>query len=280
MEKDNFSAEEDTSNQSIETVEYPEFDPDKAKGLRDTEAIEMVFWEQKENFLKNVEAEIDSGGLPEQVKDREKELWTTKIKVEKPEYFQKDDSGLADHLTDFMSNLDNGQIRLSHEITLPIDVLNNPEYTHIVSHELAHGLEGYSREGDKFTTGFNRLFEGGENYLGMCLNEGMTEYMAERFSGEKINYDTNEGGAVVGYPSYYKFIKFLSSAGVVKVDMRYFIDAYCLSGNEGNKAITTLRDKLVEAFPTKNGANALDNLATHNKDQIEYWISTYTQAID
>lgn len=279
MEKDNFSTEQDTSDQFVETVEYPEFNPDKAKELQDIEAVKTAFWEQKENFLKNVETEISSGGLPEQVKDREKELWTTKIKVEKPEYFQRGDGGIADHLTDFIRNLDNGQIRLSHEITLPIDILDNSEYKHMISHELAHGLEGYSQEDGKFTTGFNRLFKGGESYLGTCLNEGMTEHIAERFSGEKINYDTNKEDAVVGYPNYYKFIKFLSSAGVVKVDMKYFVDAYCLSGDEGDKAIATLRGKLAEAFPTENGANALDNLAAHKKDQIEYWISTYTQAI-
>lgn len=105
--------------------------------------------------------------------------------------------------------------------------------------------------------------------------------MAEFVSGQKNIYKKDEkAGAVPGYPNYYKFIKFLSSAGKTEVDMKYFVDAYCLGGGEGDKAIARLRDKLAEAFPTENGVNPLDNLAAHNKDQIEYWITTYTQNIN
>ena len=275
MEKDNFSAEQDNIGQPSEAVEYPEFNPDEAKKLRETEAVEMAFWDQKKNFLKNVETEIINGNLPKQLKEREDELWTIKPKVEELEYFSEDSSG-ADHLTDYMRNLDTGQIRRRHEVSLPINILENPEYPHIINHELAHGLEGYRDNG---LQGLNRLFENENNYLGMCLNEGMTEHMVERISGQKINYNMNEEGTTVGYPDYYKFIKFLSSAGATKVDMKYFVDAYCLSGDEGDQAIATLRDKLAEAFPTENGTNPLDNLAAHNQDQIEYWISAYTQNI-
>lgn len=277
MEKDNFSAEREISNQPFETVEYPEFNPDEAERLKNTEKVQMAFWEQKQNFLKNIETEIVNGDLPEQLKERENELWTMKVEVKDPEYFSQEGSGRADHLTDYMLNLDNGQIRRHHEISLPIDILENSERAHMINHELAHGLEGY---GDDGSQGLRRLFDGEDNHLGMCMNEGMTEYMAEKVSGEKINYSANNEGVVIGYPRYYKFIKFLSSAGKNVVDMKYFVDAYCLSGEEGDKAIAALRDKLAEAFPTENGTNPLDNLAAHNKDQIEYWIATYTQNIN
>ena len=292
MEKDNFSAEQDISSQPAEIVEYPEFNPDEAERLKNTEKVKMVFWEQKQNFLKNIETGIANGDLPEQLKERENELWTMNVEVKDPEYFSQEGSGRADHLTNYMLNLDNGQVRRRHEISLPIDILENPERAHMINHELAHGLEGYR---DENSQGLRRLFDGENNHLGMCMNEGMTEYMAEKVSGEKINYSANDeefisgkkniyekdrDGKIPGYPRYYKFIKFLSSAGKTEVDMKYFIDAYCLNGEEGDKAIVTLRDKLAEAFPTENGVNPLDNLAVHNKDQIEYWITTYTQNID
>lgn len=278
MEKDTFSAEQNVTGQQSEIVDYPAFDPEEAEKNQKTEAIQMAFWEQKKNFLENVEAAIDSGDLSPQLKDREAELWTTTVKIEDSEYFKKNEAGSADHLTDFMRDLDNGRIRVRHEISLPMDILDNPEHNHMITHELAHGLAGCRQEGDKFITGFNRLFENNNTYLGMCLNEGMTEHIAEKFSGEKINYNADENGLIMGYPTYYKFINFLSSAGNNKIDMKYFEDAYMLSGDEGDKAIATLRDKIAEAFPTENGVHPLDNLAAHNKDQIEYWLATYTKS--
>lgn len=276
MEKDNFSTEQEINNQPSEPVEYPEFDPDKAKELRETEATELAIGERKMKFLNNVDALIASGDLPSQLRDREAELWTVGIQVVSQDELKNEHHG---HVASHMFGYGNLSNRPHHEIILPDDILEYSFNEHMVNHELAHSLEGRSEDG--LESGLGRLFEGQDNYLGICLDEGMTEHMTELVSGQKNIYEKDKKADVVpGYPSYYKFIKFLSSAGKTEVDMKYFVDAYCLSGEEGDKAIATLRDKLAEAFPTENGTNPLDNLAAHNKDQIEYWIATYTQNIN
>lgn len=276
MEKDNFSAEQEIDNQPSESVEYPEFDPDKAKELRETEATELAIGERKMKFLNNIDALIASGDLPNQLQDREAELWTIGIQVVPQDELKNEHHG---HAASHMFGYGNLSNRPHHEIVLPDDILEYSFNEHMVNHELAHSLEGRSEDG--LESGLGRLFEGQDNYLGMCLDEGMTEYMTELVSGQKNIYEKDKkADAVPGYPNYYKFIKFLSSAGKTEVDMKYFVDAYCLSGEEGDEAIAALRDKLAEAFPTENGTNPLDNLAAHNKDQIEYWIAAYTQNIN
>ena len=280
MEKDNFSAEQDNIGQPSEAVEYPEFNPDEAKKLRETEAAMLAIGERKMSFLNNVDAKIASGELPNQLKDRENELWTTRIEVMPAEQIESSEhhpeGHLATHATDRYKLVD-GRLSCRHEIQFPEDVFEYDSSEQMIRHEFSHTLEGLN---DNLTAGMVRLFEDENNYLGMCINEGMTEYMAELISGQKNIYDRDEKiDKIPGYPRYYKFIKFLSSAGATKVDMKYFVDAYCLSGDEGDQAIATLRDKLAEAFPTENGTNPLDNLAAHNQDQIEYWISAYTQNI-
>lgn len=279
MEKDNFSAEQNNISQSSETIEYPEFDPDKARKLRETEITKNTIVEEEANFLLDIEDKIASGELPSQLQNRIKEVYGTNIEILPLEQIKASDGHTAQHIIEYYQNQDgSGSFYRSHEIYFPEDILERDAGPQMIRHEFSHALEG--TKDDASGEGLKRLFKDEKNYLGMCINEGMTEYMAELISGQKNIYEKGEDGKIPGYPNYYKFIKFLSSAGATKVDMKYFVDAYCLSGDEGDQAIATLRDKLAEAFPTENGVNPLDNLAAHNKDQIEYWIATYTKNID
>lgn len=283
MEKDNFSTEQDNASQPFEAVEYPEFNPDRAKELREieeTEATELAISERKVAFLKNVDTKIASGELPDLYKDagREGEIWTANIEVVPTEQIGTSEHHPQGHIANHISELyrlDDGTIAHLHKVQFPKDVFEHGSAEQMVRHEFSHMLEGVS---NNLAMGMTRLFKDEDNYLGMCINEGMTEHMAELISGQKNIYEKNKkDGKTPGYPNYYKFIKFLSSAGKTEVDMKYFVDAYCLSGEEGDQAIATLKGKLAEAFPTENGVNPLDNLAAHNQDQIEYWIHAYTQ---
>ena len=280
MEKDNFSAEQDNTSQPSEVVEYPDFDPDKAKKLRETEATMLAIGERKMSFLNNIDAKIASGELPDLYKDvgRKREIWSAGIEVIPAEQIETTEEHLgrafANHVSD-RYRMNDGRLAYRHEVQFPEDIFEYDAGEQTIRHEFSHMLEGLNSD---LVAGMNRLFEDENSYLGTCINEGMTDYMAELVSGQKNVYEKDEkNGKIPGYPRYYKFIKFLSSAGATKVDMKYFVDAYCLSGDEGDQAVATLKNKLAEAFPTENGTNPLDNLAAHNQDQIEYWISTYTQ---
>ena len=95
MEKDNFSAEQEINNQPSEAVEYPEFDLDKARKLRETEATMLAIGEQKMKFLNNIDTMIASGDLPSQLQDRETELWTIGIQVISPDELKNEHHGHA-----------------------------------------------------------------------------------------------------------------------------------------------------------------------------------------
>ena len=213
-----------------------------------------------------------AGKLPVQLSDREAELWTTRVEVVTPPDSR---SGVAaQQIYKVLHDLNENKTFHRHVIQLPEDILNNPEYKFTINHELAHCLEGHGA--DIHRNGLARLFPS-SNRLSTGIDEGMTEHIAEIFSGQKPNYtDYEENGIVGTYHVYYDFIDFLSSSGKTKIDIRYFIDAYVLNDEDGDKAIATLRDKIAEAFPTQDGSHPLDNLASHSEAQIEYWLAKYT----
>ena len=244
-------------------AEFPPFNPERAEKLQE---IESVFWEQKKAFLDSIEEKISVGELPADLSMRETELWTTNANIVSSDELNQGES--AEQIYKVIHDLNDNSIHRRHVINLPENILENPEYVFTMNHELAHCLEGHD-EADINRNGLTRLFHG-QSYLGKCINEGMTEHMAEIISGQKPNYATYEKDGIAGsYHIYYDFINYLCNNGV---DFEYFVNAYIAS----NDAVITLRDEIAKAFPTKDGSHPLDNLARHSEAQIEYWLAKYT----